>query len=234
MQSKFLLVLASTIFTAQAHAQVGFNQNGNNNGGTTAVLTSTSSNAQGGAGGQGGTGGTGLGLGVGLGGSATGGTSNAVTGASSSTGSTAVGSVSIGGDSYHSPEMPVSTAYAAPLTSGADSCMGSSSGGAQGPGFGLSIGTTWVDSNCIRLKNAKMMDGLGYRNVAIAMMCADATVAAAMRATGRVCPAAKEDTPSAQTTISTEPIYTLKHGGADLNDEFIRSRLTGTSAFSTK
>jgi len=139
--------------------------------------------------------------------------------------------VSVEGDNFAASRIPVATAYAAPLTSGADTCMGSSSGGVQAPGLGVSFGTTWTDGNCVLLKNAKMMDGLGYRDVALSMMCADASVAAAMKATGRVCPTAPvEEQKIYSVAEPKEPNYSLS-SGADMNDPYIRNRLVAPKTF---
>jgi hypothetical protein len=83
---------------------------------------------------------------------------------------------------------PVSTAYAAPLVAGEDTCMGSSSVGGQGVGFGLSIGTTWTDDNCRHLKNSRQLVALGYHRAATALMCVDEDVKDAMAAAGTPCP----------------------------------------------
>jgi len=83
---------------------------------------------------------------------------------------------------------PVSTAYAAPLVSGEDTCMGSSSIGAQAVTFGLSVGTTWQDDNCRRLKNSRQLVALGYHRAATALMCVDEDVRSAMIAAGTPCP----------------------------------------------
>lgn len=83
---------------------------------------------------------------------------------------------------------PVSTAFAAPLTVGSDSCMGSSSAGGQGVGFGLSLGTTWHDEACERRHDAVTLHNLGQGGAALALMCQDEKVAKAMAASGRICP----------------------------------------------
>lgn len=83
---------------------------------------------------------------------------------------------------------PVSTAYAAQLTTGEDTCMGSSSVGAQAVTFGLSFGTTWQDDNCRRLKNSRQLVALGFHRAATALMCVDEDVRAAMIAAGTPCP----------------------------------------------
>jgi hypothetical protein len=94
----------------------------------------------------------------------------------------------------------VNTAYAAPLVSGEDTCMGSSSIGAQAVSFGLSIGTTWQDDNCRRLKNSRQMVALGYHRAATALMCVDADVEAAMARAGTPCP-------NAAAVVAAAPVY---------------------------
>jgi hypothetical protein len=92
----------------------------------------------------------------------------------------------------YAPYIPVSSAFAAPLTSGLDTCMGSSSGGAAGPGFSLSIGSTWSDKNCLMLKNAREMWNMGFKDAAFARMCMDPDNREAIRLTGGTCPQDKE------------------------------------------
>jgi hypothetical protein len=83
---------------------------------------------------------------------------------------------------------PVSTAYAAPLVAADDTCMGSSSVGAQGVGFGLSVGSTWHDDDCVRRKDARELHNMGYKPAALALMCQNAAVRKAMAAAGTSCP----------------------------------------------
>lgn len=52
---------------------------------------------------------------------------------------------------------PVATAYAASLTSGFDTCLGSVSGGAQTQILGLSIGGTKTDKNCVLIKQTQLL-----------------------------------------------------------------------------
>lgn len=92
------------------------------------------------------------------------------------------------GDTYQAPRIPVASAWAAPLTASNGTCMGSSSGGAQGAGFGFSIGSTWTDLGCDRRYNAQMLNQLGATKAAIALMCQDNTVKQAMQAAGTPCP----------------------------------------------
>lgn len=82
---------------------------------------------------------------------------------------------------------PVSTAFAAPLMATEDTCMGSSSVGGQGVGFGLSVGSTWQDADCVRRKDARELHNMGNKGAAIALMCQNANVAKAMKTAGTPC-----------------------------------------------
>lgn len=98
--------------------------------------------------------------------------------------------------------MPVATAYAPPLTASEDTCSGSSSGGAQAMGIGFSVGRTWHDDNCRRIKNARELAALGYRRAAVQLLCVDDEVRQAMRAAGTPCPI---DEPPAVLVPISEP-----------------------------
>lgn len=99
---------------------------------------------------------------------------------------------------------PVNTAFAAPLTTGEDTCMGSSSLGAQAVSFGVSVGTTWQDANCRRLKNSRQLVALGYHRAATALMCVDEDVRHAMEEAGTPCPGG--ETAPAQMTPASAPV----------------------------
>jgi len=80
---------------------------------------------------------------------------------------------------------PVSSAVAPNLVTGGDDiCLGSSSAGAQGVGFGISFGTTTQDENCVMIKQTKLLSSLGLKNSAIARMCANEDMALAMKSDG--------------------------------------------------
>ena len=66
--------------------------------------------------------------------------------------------------------------------------MGSSSAGGQGVGFGLSLGTTWEDKDCVRRKDARELHNMGQKKAALALLCQSAQVAKAMRTVGTPCP----------------------------------------------
>lgn len=138
----------------------------------------------GGLGGQGGAGGTG-GLG-GLGGA--GGVGGAASADYHGTVSNTGSYTNNNNINFSEERDPVSTAFAAPLAVGEDTCMGSSSLGGQGVGFGLTLGTTWTDDNCRRLKNSRQLVSLGYQRAATALMCVDPDVRSAMLTAGSPCP----------------------------------------------
>lgn len=79
---------------------------------------------------------------------------------------------------------PVNTAYAAPLTAAEDTCMGSTTAGAQGIGFGLSLGSTYQDEDCVRRKDARELHNMNHRGAAIALMCQSENVRTAMEQAG--------------------------------------------------
>jgi hypothetical protein len=106
---------------------------------------------------------------------------------------------------------PVNTAYAAPLVAGEDTCMGSSSIGGQGVGFGISIGTSWTDENCQRLKNSRQLASLGYQKAAVMLLCINDDVAMAMEAAGTPC-RAKQEEASLQDQPKTAYVTSLFEG----------------------
>lgn len=113
-----------------------------------------------------------------------GGTSGAVSGASSA-GQT--NSMSVNNrDRLQAPAV-----VAPALTSGNDTCMGSSSVGGSGPGFGFSVGSTWSDEHCRMLKSASILFNLGKEDAALARVCMDAMNREALESTGYKCPTPK-------------------------------------------
>jgi hypothetical protein len=75
-----------------------------------------------------------------------------------------------------------------PLTTSNDTCMGSTSGSINGPGFGLGLGSTWTDRNCVMLKNARELWNMGMKAAAMALFCTDENNRSALEVTGFVCP----------------------------------------------
>lgn len=102
-----------------------------------------------------------------------------------------------------------------PLVSSNDTCMGSASGGVNIPGFGLSLGKTYTDGNCVMLKNSRELWNMGMRAAALALMCNDAANKDALELTGYVCPQTKRDgNIKAQAAAANEP-----------TDPIVRARL---------
>lgn len=138
---------------------------------------------------------------------ATGGTSSAVTGASTASNTTTANpTASNAGNAQNitfnnvAPNKTkletVPQVYAPALsTTLTETCMGSTSGGVSVMGFGGTLGTTWNDTQCVRRLNAReMAQTLGDREAARALLCQDKDVAAAYAAVGQPCnyPAPKE------------------------------------------
>ena len=105
-------------------------------------------------------------------------------------------SVSVGGD-----EAAASGAAPVYLTSSNDTCMGSSGIGGQGMSFGFSLGTTWTDSNCIMLKNARELKSQGHEKAAKARLCMDDDNAMAFELAGEPCPRALQSSQAAVAKI---------------------------------
>lgn len=99
-------------------------------------------------------------------------------------------SVTVNGDTvtYKAQDRdPVSTAYAAPLTASNGTCMGSTSGGIQGIGLGISVGSTWTDESCDMRYDAEALRAAGLPKAAQARLCQKKEIAAAMEAAGTPC-----------------------------------------------
>lgn len=104
------------------------------------------------------------------------------------------------------PRQPVSSAQATALTAAPETCMGSSSIGGQGVGFGLSFGTTWTDDACQARMDARELARLGYADAARARLCQSEGVRMAFEATGQSCAAAVATAPAAGSSEPMQPI----------------------------
>jgi hypothetical protein len=69
-----------------------------------------------------------------------------------------------------------------------DLCTISSSGSVQTQILGLSVGTTYTEENCLRLKKAQKLYMFGMKVAAVSVMCQDPDVWAAMMSAGTPCP----------------------------------------------
>jgi hypothetical protein len=76
-----------------------------------------------------------------------------------------------------------------------ETCMGSTSGGMSGPGFGLSFGSTWRDEACVRRLDARELRSFGagmppeqaylFHIAATERMCEDPKIRAAFERTAK-------------------------------------------------
>lgn len=73
---------------------------------------------------------------------------------------------------------------------GVETCLGSASGGLSLMGGGFTFGGTMVDEGCTIRLLARQLFAFGLKNAALALMCQDDRVAAAMDAVGTPCPPA--------------------------------------------
>lgn len=102
-----------------------------------------------------------------------------------------------------------------PLTTSNDTCMGSTSGSANGPGFGVSFGSTWSDANCKMLKNSRELWNMGMKAASMALMCKDSDNREALEATGFLC----------YQTAALLKKAAVVQSGPDMTDPAIRARL---------
>ena len=138
---------------------------------------------------------------------------------------------------------PVSTAYA-PNIAPTATCMGSTSAGAQGIGFGVSFGSTWTDENCQTLEQVRTTATvLGDQTTAAEMMCAQIPkYREARQRAGKPCaeqqqaaaaPVAAPVVASAAPTVASAPAVAENQPAEKLNpngtpmytDPIIRARL---------
>ena len=66
--------------------------------------------------------------------------------------------------------------------------MGSTSGSVVMAGFGIGGGSTYVDADCKRLKNAREFWNMGMKAASLALMCNDVDNRKALEVTGYTCP----------------------------------------------
>jgi hypothetical protein len=76
--------------------------------------------------------------------------------------------------------------------------MGSTSGGVQTMGVGVSLGSTWVDESCNLRRNAAMLIAMGYKDIALQLMLQTPEVAKAFAATQKVDASQVPEVPDAE------------------------------------
>jgi hypothetical protein len=73
-----------------------------------------------------------------------------------------------------------------------ETCMGSTSTGISGMGFGVSFGTTWRDSACVRRLDAREIRSFGDADVAKEIMCDSENVRKAYARANKPCAADRQ------------------------------------------
>jgi hypothetical protein len=96
-------------------------------------------------------------------------------------------------------------------TASTDSCLGSVSFGASGPGGGLSFGTTTEDRPCNARKNALLLNALGQKKAALQALCTDQSMYATLAAVGFRCKI-NPQLAVAQAQPSVTPVFQLPFG----------------------
>ena len=98
--------------------------------------------------------------------------------------------VTTNGNQTTKVESPPPSAIAPQFGSGnnSDLCTISSSGSVQTQILGLSVGTTYTEENCLRLKKAQKLYMFGMKVAAVSVMCQDPDVWSAMMSAGTPCP----------------------------------------------
>ena len=98
--------------------------------------------------------------------------------------------VTTNGNQTTKVESPPPSAISPQFGSGnnSDLCTISSSGSVQTQILGLSVGTTYTEDNCLRLKKAQKLYMFGMKVAAVSVMCQDPDVWEAMMSAGTPCP----------------------------------------------
>lgn len=93
------------------------------------------------------------------------------------------GGNTIHGGSYK--EQKQAPAVFAPSIAPTAPCMGGTSAGGSGTGFGLSFGTSWTDDECNTRETARLFHSMGMTADALAVLCSSAYAAAAPSCSGK-------------------------------------------------
>lgn len=93
-----------------------------------------------------------------------------------------------GNSVYINHERNVASAYAPNIVSSNDTCMGSISAGGQGASFGISLGSTYTDNDCILRKDARLLYNMGLKETAIHLLCSKDSLRDALVSSNIGCP----------------------------------------------
>jgi hypothetical protein len=99
---------------------------------------------------------------------------------------------------------------------GVETCLGSTAGGISLMGGGFTFGSTKVDEGCTIRLLARQLYAFGFQKAAVALMCQDERVAAAMFAAGSPCPRLYDQADAnAGGRVSAVPEQLPRHNGFD-------------------
>ena len=98
--------------------------------------------------------------------------------------------VTTNGNQTTKVESPPPSAIAPQFGSGSSSdlCTISSSGSVQTQILGVSVGTTYTEENCLRLKKAQKLYNFGMKVAAVSVLCQDPDIWDGMMQAGTPCP----------------------------------------------
>jgi hypothetical protein len=112
---------------------------------------------------------------------------------------------------------------------GIETCLGSNSGGVSLMGGGVTFGSTKVDDGCTIRLLSRQLFAFGFQKAAVALMCQDDRVAAAMAVTGTSCPersAPREPGPRDRTSgVTWNPLFSFAENSQPPSAERPRSSL---------
>jgi hypothetical protein len=102
------------------------------------------------------------------------------------------------------------SAVAGPLVTSNNTCMGSTTAASQALTFGFSLGSTWIDQDCVRRLDAAFLAKIGDLSTAKELMCQKEEIREAYRAAGNPCkprPVALHEQLSTPTDLSIPDVY---------------------------
>ncbi len=89
------------------------------------------------------------------------------------------------GGSTSYKEQKQAPAVFAPSIAPTAPCMGGTSAGGSGTGFGLSFGTSWTDDECNTRETSRLFHSMGMTADALAVLCSSAYASAAPSCAGK-------------------------------------------------
>jgi len=143
--------------------------------------------------------------------------------------STSESTVTTNGSMTTTVKSPPPSAISPQFSSGSNSdlCTVGASGAVQTQILGISVGSTFTEENCIRLKNAKTLYDMGMKVAAISVMCQDKKVFDAMMHAGTPCPYDGMIGADAKAAWKTHTVDQPEENKEELNAEQKRNRALG-------